>query len=436
MNTIKAGVKGKFIFSDPITKEKIAEFKNDISDYGMERLSGFKPNNTYAIAENFEFIHLGEDPDPVEKYSIYTLLKPLVPGVDMAVVHASVRDTGLVFPDTRTEYDRNENGDVVIRFINNWDVTFNRKVFIRELGVSHVDYKGNSRSRYGYGGNSQTDNSSRDDGLKDDINFSLFSRAVISPSQLFEAGQSTRVTYICEITLCQESEWSENLTLDTSTLASPAAADIFPPCKINIRQKPFYDLGSSGKPVSVDTSGEQVDTYFYVNGTNTPDTGVKTCPILDSLNQGVWLLDSYLDGDINTFTNTMTANVTEGLNKIPSPVTSIRKVKRNGDSIPLTYKTRHTLGSGITGTIRDHPSQDVWTYKIRFVIRSEEMPGAAATDAKRWTLWRAYDANQQIPRMPVDYVGKNGITFELANAYIPTDNKLFGLDFTISWTRA
>lgn len=423
MNILKAGVSGKFIFSDPKTKEKIAEFKNDISDYGMQRLAGFKSHNAFAVAENFEFIHLGESPDPINRFSIYKLERPLIPGADITIAHGSVADSGIVPSPTRTEYVRNTSGHVVVRFINNWDVTFNRAVVIRELGTSHVDYYGSSgRHRSGYGAGYQTDNTSRID-LQNDINQSLFSRAVLSPSQPFALGQSVRVTYICEITLCPEVEWVENLVLDTSTLPSPAPEDAFPESKINMRQKPFYDLNPNGKAAD----------YFLVYGGETPDTGVKTCPILDSLSEpprGVWILDSYLLDQYDSFTSTMTATIMDGLTPVPSPITSTRKIRRNGTSVPLSYQTRHYPAT--SGYVVDHPSQDVWTTTIRFVIRKEDMPDSAA--AKLWTLWRAYDTNQQISTLP-PYRGKNGITFALKDAFRPSANKLFGLDFTISWSR-
>ncbi len=422
MNILKAGVKGKFIFSDPVTKEKIAEFKNDISDYGMQRLSGFQNHNTYAVAENFEFIHLGESDDPVNRFNIFKLIQPLIPGTDVTITHGSVADVGVVPSPTRTDYIRDGSGNVIVRFINNWDVTFNRAVTIREVGTSHVNYRGSSRSRGAYGSSVDTDNSSRVN-LQDNINASLFSRAVLSPFQAFSSGQSVRVTYVCEITLCSEVEWIENLLVDNSTLPSPSPSDIFPESKINMRQIPFYTLNSNGKSAD----------YFIVAGNNVPDTGVKTCPFLDSFAEpprGVWFLDSYLLDFYNTFTNTMTATVLDGSTPIPSPVTSVRKIKDNGDPIPQSYVTRHYPAT--SGYIVDHPSQDVWTTKIRFVLRSEDMPSSPS--AKLWTLWRGYDTNQQIPSLPA-YRGRNGLTFALKDAFVPSANKLFGLDFTVTWTR-
>jgi hypothetical protein len=422
MNILKAGVKGKFIFSDPVTKEKIAEFKNDISDYGMQRLAGFRNHNAYAVAENFEFIHLGESDEPVNRFGIFKLIQPLIPSTDVTIVHGSVADAGIVPSPTRTEYTRDAVGNVVVRFTNNWDVTFNRNVVIREVGASHVNYRGSARSRGVYGFNFNTDDPARVN-LQDNINQSLFSRAVLSPSQPFSNGQSVRVTYVCEITLCPEVEWIENLLVDNSTLPSPAPSDIFPESKINMRQKPFYDLASNGKS----------SDYFVVAGSNVPDTGVKTCPFLDSFAEpprGVWILDSYLLDFYNTFTNTMTATVLDGSTLIPSPVTSVRRIKNDGSPVPQSYATRHYPAT--SGYIVDHPSQDVWTTKIRFVLRSEDMPNSTA--AELWTLWRAYDTNQQIPSLP-SYRGRNGLTFALKDAFRPSANKLFGLDFTITWTR-
>lgn len=425
MNILKAGVTGKFIFIDSKTKEKIAEFKNDISDYGMKRLAGFQSHNTYAVAENFKHIHLGESDTPVNRFSIYNLLQPLVPGTDMTVVHGSVADASIVPPPTRTEYVRNGAGGITVRFINNWDVTFNRGVVIREVGVSHVNYAGDNRPRTGgYGGSFSTDSSRTN--LQDNIDQSLFSRATLSPSQTFATGQSVRVVYICEIALCPEVEWIENLFVDTSSLTAVPIdpSDVFPDSKINMRQKPFYELNANGDPVD----------YFVPAGGNIPNTGVKTCPILDSMSEpprGLWQLDSFLPSGSNpysTFTSTMTSEVTIGITPVPSPITSERMSKSDGSTAPKTHVTRHYPAT--SGYIVNHPSQDEWTTTIRFVIRSEDMP--TSTDATLWTLWRAYDSNQQIPAI---YKGMNGLTFSLENAFRPTANKLFGLDFKITWTR-
>ena len=423
MNIIKAGVSGKFIFSDPKTKEKIAEFKNDISDYGMQRLSGFTSHNAYAVAENFEFIHLGESDNPVNRINIFKLIQPLVPGTDVQIVHGSVADAGVVPSPTRTEYVRNTSGDVVVRFINNWDVTFDRNVVIREVGTSHVDYQGSTRPRgSGYSGTFNTDNSSRVN-LNDNINQSLFSRAVLSPSQPFSSGTSVRVTYVCEITLCSTVEWVQNLLIDTSTLPSPLSQDTFPSSKINMRQKPFYDLNNLGKA-----------SNYFITGGNPPNTGVKTCPVLDSFAEparGVWILDSFLYDDYLTFTSTMTSTVIVAGNPVPQPATSVRISKTDGDLIPKTAATRHYSPSSGGYTV-DHPTQDEWNTTLRFLIRTEDMP--TSPSAKTWTLWRAFDTNQQIPTTP-DYRAKTGLTFTLQQAYLPSANKLFGLDFVFTWSR-
>lgn len=353
-------------------------------------------------------------------------------------------------------------GDIVLRFANTWNLTFNTAVTIGEMGVGPVPLNTDDNPIILCGGtepwaegevsapyypSSSPVESSRI-GHKNTITQSLFSRATMNPQAFFNAGDSTTVTYLCDVVLCQEMAMSIGMNFVLGPGSAPG--DALPPNKTSMRQAPLFKLPGNNKITNFGT--KWMVTGAVAVKTDEDNIPAVAIPLLDNMHtsyKGVWVLDTfkYTIPVYNALVPTLTAddqtyNVAGfGAKAIANPI--VTNFEKNVDSSlpnnPVSYIKRYppfgpvqtlpVAGSGPAG------SENTYVTTINFVLPTNHWivgGTGGGEEMNSFCLWRPINRNHFV-EMPSRV--QTGYHTFLDTFYTPSPNKFIKLTYQIIWNR-
>jgi len=412
--SINSNISGKFIVED-IHGNVLSEEHNEISDWGMVRLTNYDKRSSRlymrALADNLKRIFPGRG-------SIGTVTSTSGGATPSAYVK-NHRLQDRILPAnyehfnepsvTKTTYTRKTDNTLVITFTKGSRLEFKHTtgtIQINELGIGfnydeNVNHTYNNKCLTNPQPLNLTNNNDSTTAVppnidhKDDVDFSLWSRSVVSPPIDVENGDILIVKYVLTIeTDCDTTKENWNFVADTNTGAVP-----MPPRKTSVRRKPFYSLesgaastrGAGGAITSWGWSKTEEggifgqDTNYNVN--NNPNGFLGILPTLEQPFLGRNEIFVYDVINTNLYNNFPTHNTSVDTS-FPSPTAmnaglSATFVTALNNINFITAKQRHayrTLQSGNT-----------YVCQHRFLFNPGEWPtitNSFGRDAKNFSFLR------------------------------------------------
>jgi hypothetical protein len=461
----------------------LSEQKNRITNWGMVRLTGYNNQTPYfvrSLADNLRKIWIGSSQTPV-KSTDYRLYEYLEGSAYTEVNEPTITGTfySIVNPGTANE-------KLKIKFVKG-----SRFEFLTTLNnqISEVGISSNYERPYGdYAvGGDQYDASGWPAGPnghkaagkgpygigwppehQDQLETSLFSRALLGSSIFVVQGDILIIKYVLEITTdAHKVIGTEGFNFDVSTI-DPSIASEMPERKSCIRRKPFYELTPlntitgdlTGSQQGITRQGGRVTADWNPgNDSVNYDAHFQFLPFLEVPAWGKNYIALYEDihselysrlNDGTTFSPSNTATNSHYLGEIVQnqagttsfvfPPWSSTTISRSINYLALKDRTTYkTLSSGNTFTCQHrflfnpgewfvNPGDGVALVKNFCFLRRNWSP--------TWTQWSSHLWNIQ-PKI-ADRANVGMITC-LESAYSPYTNEAalyLGIDYTMTFTRS